>query len=197
MPLPSLAVWGAALAFFCSSSSFCSGIGCLNGLTLPLTHGQVVRFSLITPAHFNCRNTGTPGPLPLNPFILPASTPRETTGLHSPETKFEMKTPAIQTSFLSSSSQPASATLSPSTPSSSALGDERVSSQRHRLQTLFEELHRENTAASGASGNSLRVVELHGRIAELVRLENENSGGRVIHVDEVEQVPPPAYYEPD
>jgi hypothetical protein len=153
----------------------------------------MVRVSSIVPAYFNCHNTGIPDPLSPNPFILTASTPRGTTGLHSPETKSELKTPAIHTSFATSSTgnqlpAPALAAPSPQITSSSAPDGEpeRVNGQASRLQILFEDLHRENAAAGRES--DLRVAELHGRIAELVRLENENS--------EVEQVPPPAY-EPD
>ena len=64
----------------------------------------------------------------------------------------------------------------------------------HRLQILFEHLHREISAAGGvAGGSNLRVAELNGRIAEVLREDNENNRGRASHVDEVEHVPPPAY----
>ena len=200
IPPPLSAASWAVWSFFCSSSSSCSGRDCLIGPTLPLPHGQVVVCSSpIMPDHFNCYNTGTSGPLSslLDPFVLPASTSRETTILHPPETRFETKRPSIRTSFSWRSSKllpslPTSA-ASPSTLSSSALEVESPS-QMHRLQILFEHLHREISAAGGvAGGSNLRVAELNGRIAEVLREDNENNRGRASHVDEVEHVPPPAY----
>jgi len=51
----------------------------------------------------------------------------------------------------------------------------RLQSRMHRLQALFEELHREVAASGGDGAQNVRVAELRGRIAELVREEKAAS----------------------
>jgi hypothetical protein len=79
----------------------------------------------------------------------------------------------------------------------------------NRLQALFEELHQEVAASGGDGTDSVRVAELRGRIAELVREETVSSpaiagsasgsgrasgaGSTQSPVSEIGTVPPPAY----
>jgi hypothetical protein len=88
-----------------------------------------------------------------------------------------------------------SRTLPSQTPQSVNEGD-RLFIWTNKLQKLVEELRRESAAVGGEDMNNPRIVELHSRIAELVREGNQSNGAAgngISAMRDVANTSPPAY----